>query len=168
MTHVVPYATDTGISLEKAATVISLIGAFQIISRLAVGRISDIAGRKIPGVACTLIGICALIWLIWSRELWMFYTFAVIFGIAYGGIGVVNLAFVGDIFGRRNLGTIMGILEVAFAAGSAIGSFLGGYVFDATESYGVAFAIGAASMLVLALLYIAITREEMNAKIIEL
>lgn len=168
MTHVVPYATDTGISLEKAATVISLIGGFQIISRLAVGRISDIAGRKIPGVACTLIGICALIWLIWSRELWMFYIFAVVFGIAYGGIGVVNLAFVGDIFGRRNLGTIMGILEVAFAAGSAIGSFLGGYVFDVTESYGVAFAIGAASMLVLAVLYIAITREEMNAKIFEL
>ena len=168
MTHVVPYVTDTGISLEKAATVISLIGAFQIISRLAVGRISDIAGRKIPGVACTLIGLCALICLIWSRELWMFYTFAVIFGIAYGGIGVINLSLAGDIFGRRNLGTIMGTLEVAFSAGSAIGSFLGGYIFDITESYVMAFAIGAATILVLALLYIAITREEMNSKIKEL
>jgi len=168
MTHVVPYATDLGISLEKAATVISLIGAFQIISRLAVGRISDITGRKIPGIACALIGICALIWLIWSRELWMFYTFAITFGIAYGGIGVINLSLAGDIFGRRNLGTIMGALEVAFATGSAIGSFLGGYLFDVTESYVIAFAIGASTILVLALIYIAIAREEIKSKIDEL
>ena len=160
MTHVIPYATDLGISPIKASAILSIIGGCQIIARLSVGRISDIVGRKIPGVVCALICIGALIWLIQAHELWMFYLFAIIFGTAYGGIGVVNLALVSDIFGRRNLGTIMGFLEVGFSTGSAIGALLGGYIFDVTGSYLIAFVIGAASLLILALCFSALPSRE--------
>ena len=162
MTHVVPRATDLGISPIQAATILSLIGGSQILARLSVGRISDTVGRKVPGIICSLIGTGALIWLIWIPDLSMFYLFAIAFGIAYGGIGVINLALVGDIFGRRNLGTIMGFLEVGFSTGSAIGSLLGGFVFDVTDNYTVAFAIGAANMLIAGLCIAAITRQETN------
>ena len=160
MTHVIPYATDLGISTIQAATIISLIGGIQIMARLSVGRISDSVGRKVPGITCALIGTVALIWLIQSHDLSMFYLFAIIFGIAYGGIGVVNLALVSDIFGRRNLGTIMGFLEVGFATGSAIGAVLGGFIFDVTDSYTIAFVIGAATLLITALCISALTRQE--------
>ena len=163
MTHVIPYATDLGISPIKASAILSIIGGCQIIARLSVGRISDIVGRKIPGVVCALICIGALIWLIQAHELWMFYLFAIIFGTAYGGIGVVNLALVSDIFGRRNLGTIMGFLEVGFSTGSAIGALLGGYIFDVTGSYLIAFVIGAASLLILALCFSALPSREIVA-----
>ena len=160
MTHVVPYATDLGFSTIQASTILSLIGGIQILARLSVGRISDIVGRKVPGITCALIATGALIWLIQSHNLWMFYLFAIVFGIAYGGIGVVNLALVSDLFGRRNLGTIMGALEVAFSTGSAIGAVLGGFIFDVTGSYTTAFIIGAATLLILALCIGSITRQE--------
>ena len=160
MTHVVPYATDLGISTIQASTILSLIGGIQILARLSVGRISDMVGRKVPGITCALIATGALIWLIQSHNLWMFYLFAIVFGIAYGGIGVVNLALVSDLFGRRNLGTIMGALEVAFSTGSAIGAVLGGFIFDVTGSYTTAFIIGAATLLILALCIGSITRQE--------
>ncbi len=130
MTHVVAYAIDTGISTIEASTILSVVGVLNILSRLLTGRISDIVGRKAPGVACALLGVGAFIWLIWSHNLWMFYLFAVVYGISWGGFGVVTMAVVGDTFGRRNLGTIMGALEVGFAMGGAIGPAIGGFVFD--------------------------------------
>ena len=164
MTHVVPYATDVGISTIEASTVLSLIGGFQILGRLPTGRISDIIGRKVPGITCAVFGIGALTWLIWSHNLWMFYLFAVIFGFSVGGLGVAMITLVSDIFGRRSLGAIMGALEMGFAMGAAIGAALGGFIFDVTNSYATAFAIGAAAMSVIAL-FVALTRREMNAQI---
>lgn len=165
LTHIVPRATDTGISNVRASTIVSLMAGFQIVSRLFIGRISDIVGRKMPAVVCGLFGAVALIWLIWSNNLWMFYLFAVLFGLSWGGIGVTTIAMVGDIFGERNIGTIMGTIDVGFALGSAVGAALGGLIFDATNSYTFAFVIGAAAMLVLALL-VTLVRHEINGEIL--
>jgi len=68
MTHVVPYATDLGISTIEASAILGLIGGLQILARFLVGRLSDIIGRKAPGLICALLGTGALIWLIWSHN----------------------------------------------------------------------------------------------------
>ena len=135
------------------------MGVFHIITRLSAGRISDSIGRKIPAITCVVIGAIALVWLIWSHNLWMLYLFAALFGIAWGGIGVTTIAMVSDIFGESHLSKIMGTIEVGFAVGSASGSALGGVVFDATGSYAIAFLTGAVVMLLLAFL-IYFTRRE--------
>ena len=144
VTHVVPYATDAGISTLEASTILSVMGGFHIMSRLLVGRVSDTIGRKIPGTISALMVTGSLVWLIWSRDLWMFYLFAGFFGFGWGGFGVINIALVSDCFGRRGLGVIIGALEVGFALGVAAGSALGGFTFDITGNYILAFAIGAA------------------------
>ncbi len=147
LTHVVPYATDIGVSIIEAATILSVISGFSILSRILVGRISDTVGRKTPGIICAMFGAGALVWLIWSHSLWMFYLFAVPFGFYYGGLGVSSLAMASDFFRGPNLGKIMGALEVGFLTGSAIGSVLGGFIFDVTGSYSMAFVIGTVAIL---------------------
>ncbi len=164
MTHVVPYATDTGISAMKAATIISLIGGFNVLSSLLIGRVSDIVGRKIPAIICALLQAGAMVWLIWAHELWMFYLFAVVFGISWGGLNVSATTLTADIFGGRNLGTIIGAIGVAFSIGGATGPFIGGLIFDVSNSYSMAFMIGATAMLVAATL-VALTRKEANLEI---
>ncbi|MFC1992380.1 MFS transporter [Chloroflexota bacterium] len=159
LTHVVPYATDVGISPIEAATIISVIGGFQILSRVLIGRTSDLIGRKTPGIICAILGCSALIWLTQSQSLLMLYLFALAFGLAWGGTGVVMLTLAGDIFGSRSLGAIIGALEIGFSVGGAIGPALGGFIFDVTSSYAIAFSIGAVAMLMIALL-IALTRHE--------
>lgn len=159
MTHIVPYATDLGISTIEASTILGLIGGVQILSRLFVGRASDIVGRKLPGLICALLGTGALIWLIWSHDLWMFYLFAIIFGLSYGGLGVVNLTMVSDTFYGRNLGVIMGAMNAGYSVGLAIGAALGGFVFDVNGSYVVAFEMGAAAMLISGLCVVFVRRE---------
>ena len=155
--HIVPYATDIGISTIEASTILSIMGGVQILSRLLFGRISDIAGRRIPAVICALSGAGALLWLLWSHNLSMLYLFAVVFGLAWGGLGVNVLALSSEIFISPNLGTIFGALEIGFALGAAAGPLLGGIIFDVTGSYAIAFMAGATAMLIVAFL-VTVTR----------
>ena len=158
-THVVPYATDMGIPDIKASTIVSAMGISHVLFRLLIGRISDVVGRKIPGVVSAAFGAAALFLLMWTQELPMFYLFAVLFGISWGGLGVSIMTIVGDTFGELKLGTIMGTLEIGVALGSAAGATFGGYVYDVTGSYLVAFIVGAAMMVVSSVLYGLIRRE---------
>ena len=148
LTHLVPYATDVGIPTIEASTILSVMGILFIPSSLLAGKISDNVGRRKPGVVVALLGTIALIWLIWSDSLWMFYLFAVVFGMNWGGFGVITLILPSDIFGGRSLGAIFGVLEAGFALGSALGSLMGGFIFDVTGSYVTAFAIGSGFLLI--------------------
>jgi predicted MFS family arabinose efflux permease len=147
LTHVVPYSTDVGISAIQASTILSVMSAMNIAMRPVVGKISDIAGRRVPAIVAAVLGVLAMVWLIRSAELWMFYLFAVIFGCSWSGVGIIIMTVPSDIFGRRNLGSIMGALEVGFALGSAAGAAFGGFVYDTTGSYTRAFVMGAVAVL---------------------
>ena len=97
--------------------------------------------------------------LIWSRELWMLYLFAFVYGMASGGMGSCIAALIADTFGLRNIGAIFGVFDLGWGIGAAIGPAIGGIVFDFTESYSVAFLAGALAALVI-VLFIALVRRE--------
>ncbi|MFH1487709.1 MAG: MFS transporter [Pseudomonadota bacterium] len=140
--HIVPYAIDTGISAMDASFILSLLGVSNILGRVVLGRLSDTLGRKSMAVTCAIIQIAALLWVIWARQSWMFYGFALLFGFTFGGSSTLITIFVGDIFGTRSLGTIMGVLTAGFALGAAIGPAVGGVIFDVSGNYSMAFATG--------------------------
>jgi MFS family permease len=158
--HAVPYAVDMGISPMDAAVMLSLIGMANIPGRLVVGRVSDTIDRKALGVACALVQTGTLLWLMWANGLWMLYTFAVVYGFLWGGSGAVVTALIGDVFGTRSLGAIMGMMSAGWALGAAIGPAVGGYIFDVSGSYFAAFATGAVAILISALTVALIRRRK--------
>ena len=158
-THLVPHVTDIGFSAGEAATVLSLIGGAAVAGRVLMGIASDRIGRKLTGSICTLLQAGAMLWLIWSQDLWMLYLFALVFGFAFGGMSPGLAALIGDTFGLRNIGSILGVLEVGFGTGGAIGPVIGGLIFDVNNSYTVAFLIGALVIFISTLL-IALIRQE--------
>ena len=164
LTHAVPHAIDLGISPISAAVILSLAGGAAILGRVIVGRVSDNIGRKAPTITCALLQAVALIWLIWIRDLGMFYLFAVVFGFSWGGLGIQITALIGDIFGMRSIGVIMGALVFGWTIGAAIGPAVGGVVFDVSGSYFMAFVIGAVSMLIAALFGALIRPERIQPK----
>ena len=159
LTHIVPHATDIGISAAEAAVILSLMSGSTIASRLLIGRVSDSIGRKKTASACALLVAGAMIWLIWSRDLWMLYLFGIVFGFFYGGLDPSISTLIGDTFGLRSIGVIMGTLNVSWGVGAAIGAAAGGLIFDVSNSYSMAFSGGAVAMLTVALL-IALTERE--------
>ncbi|MFC2014020.1 MFS transporter, partial [Chloroflexota bacterium] len=67
---------------------------------------------------------------------------------------------IGDTFGLRNIGVIMGATNVAWGIGSAVGPAVGGIIFDASGNYSVAFLSGAIATFITAVLIALIGREK--------
>ena len=164
VTHLVNHVTDIGFSAVQAATVLSMTSGMAIPGRVAIGLVSDRVGKKSTAIVCFSVQVGALIWLIWAQELWMLYLFGIVFGLAYSGIPVASAGLVSQTFGLRKMGTILGVLDVGFALGAAIGPAIGGYIFDVRNSYSLAF-VYCAAIILLASMLIALVRREMSAEI---
>jgi MFS family permease len=158
-THIVPHATDTGISVTGAAVMLSIMGGARAVGMILLGIVADKAGRKKVAIISTLFQAGAMVWLVWVREPWMFYLFAVIYGLGNGGLfsGVTSL--LGNTFGLSRLGLILGMLEIGWGIGAAAGPVVGGLIFDTGGSYTPAFLLGAGAMAVIAL-FVALLKPE--------
>ena len=146
--HIVPHATDIGIEPIKAATIISIVGGSNVLSRVLTGRVLDIVSGKVPGMIGALLLFIALVSLAWAKDLWMLYLFALIYGIGWGALSMVVVILITDNFAGPNLGLTMGTMQTAFALGAAIGPAMGGLVFDAQNSYTMAFLAASAIMFI--------------------
>ena len=73
----------------------------------------------------------------------IFYLFATIFGLAYGGCSASVPPVVATLFGLRSHGLVLGVINLGFTIGGSLGPFMAGYIFDVTGSYQVAFLISA-------------------------
>ena len=136
--HIAPMAIDTGISAIVAASILSIIGGISIVGRLTISALSDRLGSRLILTVCLGTTIPALIWLVFARETWMFFIFAVIFGLAYGGLAPAVLVVPAELFGLRSLGTILGSFMLFSMAGGAVGAPFAGRIFDITGNYNLA------------------------------
>jgi len=152
MVHLVPHATDKGLTPGSAAGLLAVIGGVSIGAKLAVGWIVDRVGsRKIMIVSfiCLTLGYVVLIC---AAETWTFYLFAVIFGLAYGGCAVPQAPLVAELFGLRAIGLILGVAVLGLHFSGAAGPYLAGWVFDVAGSYRPTFILLAALTVVGALI----------------
>jgi MFS transporter, OFA family, oxalate/formate antiporter len=159
LTHLVPHLTDEGIPATTAAVISGLIGVISMVGRLSTGWISDRLDRKTTTIIAILLQAGALFLLAWAHEMWMFYLFAVIYAIGYGGLDPVTLALVSDIFGMKNLGRIMGALMVFWPLGAGAGTAVGGILFDVFGDYFLAFLLTAIVSLAALVCAVLIKRE---------
>lgn len=146
--HIVPHTTDLAISAANAANILAIIGVMSLISRIVMGAIGDRLGNKIAVTTCFIIMLISLIWLLFSRELWMFYLFAAAFGFGYGSYQPVISLLIAESFGLSSLGIILGANTFIVMTGSAVGPILAGKIFDITSSYQLAFLLCAALSVV--------------------
>lgn len=151
ISHMVPRAEDIGMTPIRAAAVLSLMQAVAIPSRLLAGFIADKVDKRTIAVIFALIITLDMLWLVAADMTWMFYLFAVIYGLAYGGIDPPVISLVGDVFGLKKVGAIMGILMISWGLGSATGPYFGGLIFDYTGNYHFAFFSGGLVMALAAI-----------------
>ena len=146
--HVAPHAIVLGLSSTSAATILATLGGMNILGKVVLGTIADRIGNKHIIVLGFVLMAVALFWLVFSTELLELYLFAIMFGFAMGGVGVSEAPLVASIFGLRSHGSIFGIIDPGLTLGATISSFLAGYIFDATQSYQVAFLICAGAAII--------------------
>jgi MFS family permease len=139
--HIAPYAQDIGFSKVVAASFLSVIAGASAFGRLSMGFISDRTGGRLALTVCLIMAILALIWFLFAREAWMFYLFAVVFGLAWGGLVPLTTVVAAELFGLKYLGALMGVMMLIGSAGGSLGAPLAGTIFDITGGYSLAFSI---------------------------
>lgn len=143
MIHIVPHATDLGISAIMAASIMSVIGGLHAAGKIGIGGIYDKIGSKSALVISFSIIVVSMFLLMFAKEAWMFYLFAIIFGFAYGGIAGLISPVVAELFGLRTLGPLLGIVTCAWGVGATLGPIMAGHIFDASQNYFQAFLVSA-------------------------
>jgi MFS family permease len=143
LAHQVAFAIDMGFSKLYAASVLSLFGLTYAIGSLG-SLISDRIGREVTITLATAIGISGMIVLMFIRDAsqpWMLYYFSISLGVANGLCAPTIAAALTDIFQGPRVGPIVGAVWFAFAVGGTIGPWLGGWLFERTGDYFLAFLV---------------------------
>ncbi|SEP45751.1 Predicted arabinose efflux permease, MFS family [Rhodospirillales bacterium URHD0017] len=142
-THLPTYLAQCGMDASYSALLLMLVGGFNIVSSWLFGWLGDKYPKRL------LLG---GIYLGRSVALALFFMFpptplsVILFGIVMGTLwlGVIPLVngLVVQIFGLRYLSTLTGIAFLSHQAGSFLGAWGGGYLFDLMGSYDLAWKIG--------------------------
>lgn len=157
MTYFVDYALVHGISRAVAASGLSLMGGMSILGTLITGWWADRAGRSLPlAVVYALRGAgFGLLFLAGSGLAFVLLAMAVI-GFSWSSTTPLTSALCADIYGRRSLGAIFGLMFAIMPIGSAVGAALGGKLYDLTGSYTSSIAINVAAGLIAAAVVVAV------------
>ncbi len=164
MVHIVPHATDMEISSTVAAGVLAAIGGISMAGRFVTGIAIDRIGNRLSMIICFILLILVLLWLQLARELWMFYLFAVVYGIAHGGLFTIISPIVAEYFGVRSHGALFGIVFFSSMVGGAMGPVIAGHIFDTTGSYSLAFWTSTAVAAFALLLVLSLRQTRLNVK----
>jgi len=135
--HLVPYALDHGIAPSAAALVVGAIGVGSTAGRFLLGGLADRIGRARALVGMFVgMALSLTIWLV-VTDLWALASFALVYGVFYGGFVALLPALVMDYFGGRSVSSIIGVLYTSVAFGTLIGPSAAGFAFDVSQSYTV-------------------------------
>ncbi|QPF82207.1 MFS transporter [Bradyrhizobium genosp. L] len=150
--HLVPFALDHQVASGLAVLLLGMIGVGSTAGRFFLGGIADRVGRDAFLVAMYVgMAISLAIWAI-AGGFWSLISFALLFGLFYGGWVAILPAVVTDHFGGRHVSGIIGILYTSVAVGTLLGPSAAGFVFDISHSYVIPIAISAAANLVAAVI----------------
>jgi MFS family permease len=141
--HLVPYATDAGITVNASAAALGLVGGFSVPGRFASGFFSLRMGwgrtlaLSLAGSGLTITALPAV------HTEWMLYCFVGVYGFCHGVRAVAVFGIVGRLFGGVALGELTGIVIACANVAGALGPYVAGRAFDLSGSYSMTFvAVG--------------------------
>jgi sugar phosphate permease len=144
MAHLGLLMKDQGFQVQTTAWVVAVYTAVAMVFQLVGGYLGDRIPIRLALFLFTTIQAGAVLLLTFSNSLAMFYLFAVLFGMGFGGRNPLTVAIRGDYFGRASFGKIMGLSTVPMNILLLISSPMAGYLRDTQGSYTLAFLLLAA------------------------
>ena len=135
LVYLVAMAVDRGLSLGAAGGAFVTLSVTSTITRFGVPIAADSIGSKWVMATCFFLQVLPIFILFFATEVWMFYAFAVLFGIGFGGemsaFPIINRQY----YGRAPVGTTYGWQMMGAGLGMATGAVLGGILRDVTGTF---------------------------------
>ena len=143
LAHLVAYATDIGLPLTDAVTVLSVTLMAAFTSRvLLVGLLSDRFGGLWALFIFSALQAAMVALLAYADSTILLYVIGIGFGLGYGGIFPVYAVIIREYMPPDEAGRRTGVVFLFGAVSMGLGSWMGGALFDTTGSYDLPFLIG--------------------------
>ncbi len=150
--HGVPMLTDHGYTPMLASWALALLGGSSVVFSVILGALGDRVGCRpvlawiYGGRALMLVGLFTI-----RDNPVALLALTVLGGATMAGAFAMTSALTATIFGRYSVGSVFGTMFLVHQTGAALGSWLGGALFEHTGGYGAAFTLGAAVLALAAL-----------------
>ncbi len=126
---------ERGFSRIESAGVLVVLTVVSLITRFAVPVAADLLGSKKAMLVSFALQTAPVLILLVANDLWVFYLFAVLFGIGIGGemtaFPIINRQY----YGNAPMGTTYGWQLLGGGMGMAIGLLLGGFIWTESGSF---------------------------------
>jgi MFS family permease len=156
--HAVSIGGEKGLSLNQAATLVSIFGAGAIVGSPAFGWLADRIGslQSLTLNACSQ----AALWLamVWTTSLPGLLALSGLLGVCTGGAVVLHAAALSSLFGRDSYSRAMGFSYLLKAPFLLTAAPLAGYAFDISGSYTLAFLSSSGVLVIATAAFLALTR----------
>ena len=134
--HLIPYAVSCGFPPLQSAFAYGVMCFFSLAGMILYGHLSDRFHR--PALLASIYfmrALCFILLLQISDGPSTLFTFAILFGIFDYSTFPIVASLVATHIGRHIMGISMGLIFAAHSLGAALGSFMGGYLFELSARY---------------------------------
>jgi MFS family permease len=144
LAHLVIWGVDLGSSVAAAGLFVTMFNGPSIIARVAGGIAGDRYGkRKIVMIGTSFALVMALAgWLVIDSPA-ILVAFCVLVGLGIGLSNTLFAPYLGDLFGRENVGSLFGVLTLGWGLIGGLGPLVWGTIYDSTGSYSLALLLSA-------------------------
>lgn len=144
MTHITMIGLSVGMKPSQSALVMSAFALTSVLGRFGGGWLADKTGKRRSFIIFgTLSGLAYLYAWLFASSPTLLIIFAACAGIFFSPVLVVIAPFMGDMFGRLYLGSILGLVYMVQGIISGIGPFIAGQIAHTTNSYQLLYLLGA-------------------------
>jgi MFS family permease len=140
--HIVAYCVGLGFGATIGASMLSVMLASGIMSRIMFGLCADRIGSLNTLILSSTLQMISLIFFIPFDGMISLFVVSAIFGLSQGGIVPSYALVVRHFLPAREAGQRIGIVLMLTIFGMAIGGWMSGFIFDQTGSYKMAFLNG--------------------------
>jgi len=154
---------DLGYDVQTTGWVISVQTAVALVFQFLGGWIGDRIPKNVALFIFTAIQGLGVIFLTLGPGIIYFYSFAVLFGIGFGGRTPLTTAIRGDYFGRASFGKILGVSMVPMNILLLVSAPMAGFMRDELGDYDMAFLLLAGLNLLGALLFLIARKPKLPA-----
>jgi MFS family permease len=140
--HIVAYCGDLGYGVAIGTQIISLMLGLGVVSRLASGFVADRIGAGPMLLIGSAMQGAALLLYLFFNSLSSLWVISGLFGLFQGGIVPMYAVIIRQFLPPREAGARISLVLMATVLGMACGGLASGFIYDATQSYRLAFLHG--------------------------
>lgn len=147
-THLIPLATDLGISQLTAGNMLGWYGLMSLAGILIAGPAADRIGSKVPMALTFVLRVFLWIMILEYKTVTSLYVFALLFGFTHLITAPLTPLLIARLYGGTHLGILTGFVNTVHFLGGGVWAYGAGVVFDKTGSYQLAFIFSAVAAVV--------------------